>query len=590
MKAELGAFALAITLFAGTFELNSQSLSNSQEYPSVLRPGPPGSWDENIRERGWFMFENGAYHAWYGGWRGAYDHNVPKLVKLGYAFSTDGIHWQKHSGNPIYDQTWIEDVCVVKDGSTYYMFAEDEYTGGGDNVHIVLYTSSDRINWVKYGTVLEKQGNGWEYEEAATPTVWKEGNTWYMLYEGIGLSTAGQIGLATSANGKNWTRYSNNPVLANPFGRDRDIAFDSIMKIDGVYRAYGHYRDDWEKWVGGVFLSSNLTSWQAEPDNPIAYNSPVIVDNGSTWFLYGLGSTGRAPYSLSSGGQANSGRTATLIHDAYVSSSTPTTIYGSAAVLRARKSSSETTNAYLKFEVTGILGHVRSATLRLKVTDASNKGGAVYLVSNNYKARSTAWKQSGINWNNAPGLSGASLSSAGAVRVGEWVELDVTSAIRGDGIYSFGLQNTSSDPVLFSSKESAKKPELIIDAAGTALAAIEEILDAAGTALAAVKEIDIDEFASPPQAFTLDQNYPNPFNPRTLIAYSLAEPGVVRLSIFDVLGREVVVLATGQQLAGRHEVMWDSRDGAGQRVSSGVYFYQLRALEFTATRRMLLIQ
>lgn len=574
MKAKLAAFLLALTFFAGASELQSQN------YKSVLRPGPPGSWDENIRERGWFMYENGVYHAWYGGWRGEYNHKVRGLVKLGYASSTDGIHWKKHPGNPIYDQTWIEDVCVVKDGSTYYMFAEDEYTGGGDRVHIVLYTSTDRINWVKYGTVLERQGNGWEAREAATPTVWKEGNVWYMLYEGIGRSTAGQIGLATSADGKNWTRYSNNPVLANPFGRNRDIAFDSIIKVDGVYHAYGHYRDGSEKWVGGVFLSSNLTSWQPDSDNPIAYNSPVIIDKGSTYFLYGVGSTGRAPYSLSIGKPGNSEVPTTisakLIEDAYVSSSTPTTNHGAATALRARKISSENSNAYLKFDVKGINGQIKSATLRLKVTDASNSGGSVYFVSNNYKANSSAWKQSGINWNNAPELSGAVLSSAGAVRVGEWVKIDVTSAIGEDGIYSFGLQNDSSDPVLFSSKESANKPELIIDAEGMALVDVEEIV--------------IDEFASSPQTFTLDQNYPNPFNPRTLIAFSLPEPGDVRLSIFDVLGQEVVVLVTGQQSAGRHEVMWDSRDSRGLRVSSGVYFYQLRAGELTASRRMLLIQ
>ncbi len=579
MKIKLTVFLPAITLFASSSELISQLTSNSQEYTSVLRPGPAGSWDENIRERGWFMFENGVYHAWYGGWRGEYNHNVPRLVKLGYAFSTDGIHWQKHPGNPIYDQTWIEDVCVVKDGSTYYMFAEDEYTGGGDNVHIVLYTSTDRINWVKYGTVLEREGNGWEYEEAATPTVWKEGNTWYMLYEGIGRSTAGQIGLATSANGKNWTRYSNNPVLANPFGRNRDIAFDSIIKIDGVYHAYGHYRNDREKWVGGVFLSSNLISWQADSDNPIAYNSPVIIHNGSTWLLYGLGSNGRAPYSLSIGGQANNGRNAKLIHDAYVSSSARSTIYGSAVALQARKSRSENTHAYLKFEVKGINGQVKSATLRLRVTDASNSGGEVYLVSNKYKGRSSQWKQSGINWNNAPGLNGPALSSAGAVRAGEWVEFDVTSAIHADGIYSFGLQNASSDAVLFSSKEGAKKPELIIDTEGIARSAAQEN-----------DIIEVNEFASPPQAFALHQNHPNPFNPRTLIEYSLPEPGDVRLSIFDVLGREVVVLVTGWQTAGRHEIMWDSRDGHDQRVGSGIYIYQLRAGELSASRRMLLIQ
>ncbi len=286
-----------------TFFVTLSALVNFTLSPAnpVLTPGPTGSWDERIRERGWFMYENGTYHVWYSGWQGNYDHTVPNLVHLGYAYSTDGVHWTKSANNPIYSQTWIEDVAVVKEGNTYYMYAEDEYTGSGLGARINLYTSQDKLNWTRYGTVLAKNGGGWESDDVGTPTVWKEGNTWYMLYEGYGPSTEGQVGLATSSNGINWTRHPNNPVLANPLGTDKDIAFDSIIKIENVYYAYGHYDTGGHVWAAAMFTSTDLLSWTQYPATLLTNNSPVIVDNGSQFFVYSWDSStnGLGPYNLS---------------------------------------------------------------------------------------------------------------------------------------------------------------------------------------------------------------------------------------------------------------------------------------------------
>ena len=51
----------------------------------VLPPGPPGAWDEHIRERMWVIYDGGRFHGWYGGWKGKYDKKTPNLVHLGYA-------------------------------------------------------------------------------------------------------------------------------------------------------------------------------------------------------------------------------------------------------------------------------------------------------------------------------------------------------------------------------------------------------------------------------------------------------------------------------------------------------------------------
>ena len=93
-----------------------------------------------------------------------------------------------------------------------------------------------------------------------------------------------------------------------------------------------------------------------------------------------------------------------------------------------------------------------------------------------------------------------------------------------------------------------------------------------------------------PVQFSLSQNAPNPFNPITTLRFSVAEAGAVRLTIYDVNGREVRTLVEGALPAGHHEVVWDARDNIGRAVASGVYVYRLTSGESVATRRMTLIR
>jgi hypothetical protein len=83
---------------------------------------------------------------------------------------------------------------------------------------------------------------------------------------------------------------------------------------------------------------------------------------------------------------------------------------------------------------------------------------------------------------------------------------------------------------------------------------------------------------------------PNPFNPVTTIGYSLKEEGAAELAVFDLAGRRVRTLVRGNVPAGEHEVVWDGRDGGGNPVGSGVYFYTLRVGDALETRRMVLVK
>jgi photosystem II stability/assembly factor-like uncharacterized protein len=85
--------------------------------------------------------------------------------------------------------------------------------------------------------------------------------------------------------------------------------------------------------------------------------------------------------------------------------------------------------------------------------------------------------------------------------------------------------------------------------------------------------------------FSLSQNYPNPFNPSTLISFDLPKESKVKLTVFDIMGKEVAVLSDGNRNPGHHEVVWDAA-----AYSSGVYFYKIEAGSFIETKRMVLVK
>jgi len=80
----------------------------------------------------------------------------------------------------------------------------------------------------------------------------------------------------------------------------------------------------------------------------------------------------------------------------------------------------------------------------------------------------------------------------------------------------------------------------------------------------------------PIKSYQLSQNYPNPFNLQTTISYQLPVFSKVTLKIFDVLGQELRTLLNEHKSAGYHSVIWDGKNELGERVDSGVYFYQLK--------------
>ena len=99
-----------------------------------------------------------------------------------------------------------------------------------------------------------------------------------------------------------------------------------------------------------------------------------------------------------------------------------------------------------------------------------------------------------------------------------------------------------------------------------------------------------EQIPKPQNIYSLSPNYPNPFNPETTINFSLQETGDVNLNVYNVKGQLVKTLVDQKKDAGNHSVVWAGKDNNNRKVATGVYFYRIKAGEFTDMKKMLLIK
>ena len=243
----------------------------------------PGKFDSTALRGNSIIYEGGIFKLWYGGYDGA-------TFKIGYATSLDGRNWTKQNGgNPVltasasgWDNTYVNGVSVIKDSSEYKMY----YTGvGGIGIaQIGLATSTDGIMWTRDpANPILSPGIGFEDIHVGIGTVLKDGNTYRMWYGGNdGTGASGdKIGYATSANGKNWVKNGNNPVI--PLGGngkfdDVSVINPTVTKVGGkFYMFYGGY-DGSDYSVG---LAESFNGWQWTKLNN---GNPVLTHGaGATW-------------------------------------------------------------------------------------------------------------------------------------------------------------------------------------------------------------------------------------------------------------------------------------------------------------------
>jgi sucrose-6-phosphate hydrolase SacC (GH32 family) len=224
------------------------------------------TWDRKIRERGYILVDdNGTYHLWYTGYAG----DKPTTMSLGHATSRDGTHWERDPANPIFSESWVEDMCVVEREGTYYMVAE----GKNDIAHWL--TSPDGRKWTDKGSLDIRKTDGTPISAGpyGTPTAWFENGVWYLLYE------RGDQGiwLAISKDLKTWTNIKDDPVIAmgpEPYDKAA-VAVNQVVRRDGYYYAFYHANAErpWKDWTTCVVRSRDLVHWGKYPRNPIIDNN-----------------------------------------------------------------------------------------------------------------------------------------------------------------------------------------------------------------------------------------------------------------------------------------------------------------------------
>ncbi|MEE3219251.1 MAG: glycosylase [Planctomycetota bacterium] len=240
------------------------------------------TWDHKIRERGYVMREGGRWHLWYTGYTGE-----SKATKfLGYATSSDGYKWMRYSEKPLFDKLWVEDMYVVKHGDTYFMVAE----GRNDIAHML--TSKDAVHWQSQGRLDVRFTDGKPLSAGpyGTPTLWIDGNIWYLFYE------RGDRGvwLAKSENRKVWINVQDEPVIARgPAAYDKHaVALNQVIQFRGRYYGVYHANADpkWKgPWTTCIAVSKDLVRWKKYENNPIIpenNSSGQYVDDGRQLRLY----------------------------------------------------------------------------------------------------------------------------------------------------------------------------------------------------------------------------------------------------------------------------------------------------------------
>lgn len=244
------------------------------------------SWDKEIRERGYIIYESDIYKMWYTG----YNSEISEEKYLGYATSKDGVNWIRYSDNPVFKEKWTEDMFVLKNANTYYMYAEGE----NDVAHLLV--STDGVKWKEKGNLIIVSKKGELIQPPyGTPTVLIENGEWYLFYE----RNDEGIWLAKSNDKITWVNVQDEPVLKlGPATYDiAAVAANQVVKFDNKYYLYYHATSgfNWQSpefddiWTSNVAMSEDLIHWVKYPGNPIVdgdFSSPILVFDGDKPSLF----------------------------------------------------------------------------------------------------------------------------------------------------------------------------------------------------------------------------------------------------------------------------------------------------------------
>jgi Tol biopolymer transport system component len=290
-----GYMAFLIIVVLGTINVHAQTSWTKPSSNPALPNGSSGTWDQNEAHYPSVIWDGGIYKMWYAGYNGS-------SQSIGYATSTDGINWTKHSGNPVISpsEAWEGSQLVlpevIKHDGIYKMW----YQNVGTPRHIGYATSSDGISWTKHSgnPVINAGASGeWDDDQIGPGTVIVDNGVYKMWYSGFDGSQLG-IGYATSTDGINWTKNSGNPLFSTLVSW-----LPSVLKQGASYHMWYSYTPSggndsigyatsndglqWTDWTGNPVLAKGSSgSWDAT-----GIQAPTVILDGSTFkmWYHGLG-------------------------------------------------------------------------------------------------------------------------------------------------------------------------------------------------------------------------------------------------------------------------------------------------------------
>lgn len=284
--------ALIIITYCST-TVYSQTQWTAQPGSPVLSMNPAsGMWGAYGQPS--VIMHNDTFKMWYGVAEGADQFDPVAKGRIHYAWSLDGILWNKYGTDPVldvagvgfWDGQWLDSPEILWDGTEFklYYYGDSTYEQGQSNTAIGLATSLDGIHWTRQGKVLQKGALGeWDGKFIESPAAYYDtvSGVYALIYSGIDTAGWAKIGLTVSADGYNWIKYPPYPVMSvgtHPSWNDIGVAVPALIETAGVfemwYSGISYFGGQYDSARVGYAVSLNGIDWIQYPGNPVLVSAP----------------------------------------------------------------------------------------------------------------------------------------------------------------------------------------------------------------------------------------------------------------------------------------------------------------------------
>ena len=409
---------------------------------------------------------------------------------------------------------------------------------------MILITSTllAQTEWVKYdgNPVMTVGSNGsWDDDYLLYPCVIYNGSEYEMWYAGDNGSGSDQIGHATSDDGIDWVKDDDNPALTGSPGEwdATGVQASSILFDGSSYQMWYHGIDAGDVHGIGYATSYDGVIWVKYSNNPVMVLSqtwegnevitgPSVLFDGTTYEMWYFANLNNL------------------------------------GIGYATYDDGINWNKYENNPVfTGTPGEWDLFAVKPEVIFANNLYHMWYTGATQASPASGTWHKGyatsddGINWTRYADNPVLMCGPEAYDSLGIWE----SSAIYEDGVFHLWYAGRPSS---------------------------NSTINYATSSTVSVKNTDIVN----PNQFQLYQNYPNPFNPTTSIRYELPVESNVRLTVFDIHGRQITILSNRVQPAGNYTAQWNGIDISGNLVSTGMYICRFQAGSHSKTIKMVYLK